>query len=177
MALTDFWIQNYRSIRNVWLKLDRLNVIVGPNGSGKSNMYRAIYLVSTAATGRFARSIAEEGGVRSSIWSGEYGNKDKRQVQFSVKFNDMQYELAFSKYRPIMRDATSLFKEDLEIRKEELFIQKGDTKSRIMNRGRAEVKVRDVKGVMSDYTMRIPINESILSGIREPATNIHSFQH
>ncbi len=168
MALTDFWIRNYRSIRNVWLKLDRLNVIVGPNGTGKSNMYRAIYLVSTAATGRLARSVAEEGGINSSIWSGEYGNRDKRHVQFSVKLNDMQYDLSFATVPPIMRETGSLFINDLEIRKEELFLLKGETKSRIMNRGRAEVKVRDAKGVMTDYTMRIAINESILSGIREP---------
>lgn len=168
MGLTDFWIHNYRSIRNVWLKLDRLNVIVGPNGSGKSNLYRAIYLVSSAASGRLARNIAEEGGVASSMWSGEYGNKDKRQVQLSVKMKDLQYDLAFARVPPIMLPDGSLFDDDIEIKKEELFLQKGDSKSRIMHRGRSEVKVRDVKGVMTDYTMRIPINESILSGLREP---------
>lgn len=168
MALTDFWVRNYRSIRNVWLKLDRLNVIVGPNGSGKSNMYRAIYLASTAATGRLARSVAEEGGIESSIWSGEYKKSDVRQVQLSVKFSDMQYDLSFATVPPIMRASGSVFTNDLEIRKEELYLLKGDSKSRIMHRGRAEVKVRDAKGVMTDYTMRIPINESILSGVREP---------
>lgn len=167
MGLTDFWIHNYRSIRNVWLKLDRLNVIVGPNGSGKSNMYRAIYLVSSTATGRLARNIAEEGGVESSIWSGEYGTRDKRQVELSVKLNNMQYDLAFSSIPNSLRGGV-LFTDDIEIRKEELFLLKGDTKSKILQRGRAEVKVRDAKGVMSDYTMRIPNNESILSGIREP---------
>lgn len=168
MALTDFWIHNYRSIRNVWLKLDRLNVIVGPNGAGKSNMYRAIYLMSCAATGRLSRSVAEEGGVQSSMWSGNYGSKDLKHVQLSIKLNDMQYDLAFSSIPKMMRPEESLFRKDLEIKKEELYLLKGTVKSKIMQRGRAEVKVRDAKGVMSDYTMRIPINESILSGIREP---------
>lgn len=168
MALTDFWIHNYRSIRNVWLKLDRLNVIVGPNGAGKSNMYRAIYLMSCAATGRLSRSVAEEGGVLSSMWSGNYGSKDLKHVQLSIKLNDMQYDLAFSSIPKMMRPQESLFRKDLEIKKEELYLLKGTVKSKIMQRGRAEVKVRDAKGVMSDYTMRIPINESILSGIREP---------
>ncbi len=168
MGLTDFWIHNYRSIRNVWLKLDRLNVIVGPNGSGKSNLYRAIYLVSTAASGRLARSIAEEGGVESSMWSGDYGGRDKRHVQLSVKLKDLQYELAFAKVPPVMLPEGSKFTDDIEIKKEELFLLKGESKSKIMHRGRAEVKVRDVKGVMTDYTMRVPINESILSGLREP---------
>ncbi len=73
MALTDFQIKNYRSVRNAWLKLPRITVIVGANGSGKSNLYRALHLVSSAASGQLARSIAEEGGMSSITWSGDYG--------------------------------------------------------------------------------------------------------
>jgi predicted ATPase len=77
VAITDFKIGGYRSIRDVWLKLHPINVIVGPNGSGKSNMYRAMYLVSCAATGRLAAALAEEGGLASALWAGKWSKGDK----------------------------------------------------------------------------------------------------
>ena len=39
-------ISGYRSLRDVVLPLDRLNVVTGPNGSGKSSFYRALRLLS-----------------------------------------------------------------------------------------------------------------------------------
>jgi len=42
MALLELDIQGYRSLRNVRVPLQQLNVITGPNGSGKSNLYRAL---------------------------------------------------------------------------------------------------------------------------------------
>ncbi len=39
--LTTLAISNYRSLRNLIVPLQRLNLITGPNGSGKSSVYRA----------------------------------------------------------------------------------------------------------------------------------------
>lgn len=167
MALTDFWTRNYRSIKDVWLKLDRISVIVGPNGSGKSNLYRAMYLVASSATGRLARSIAEEGGMPSILWSGRYGKKEKSsRVDFSVRFNDMQYDLTCGVIPPQFQ--RRFFHSDLEIKRERLYLLNDGSKSLVLDRGRAEAQVRDQNGKMVDYTMQIPINESILSSLREP---------
>jgi predicted ATPase len=35
-------VAGYRSLRDLVLSLDRLNLVTGPNGSGKSNLYRAL---------------------------------------------------------------------------------------------------------------------------------------
>lgn len=36
MAITSLHVAGYRSIREVRLKLSRVNVLVGPNGCGKT---------------------------------------------------------------------------------------------------------------------------------------------
>jgi predicted ATPase len=44
-VLTTIAIENYRSLRDLRLPLERLNVITGANGSGKSSLYRALRLL------------------------------------------------------------------------------------------------------------------------------------
>jgi predicted ATPase len=168
LALTDFVIRNYRSVRDVWLKLERISVIVGPNGSGKSNLYRAMHLVASTATGQLARSIAEEGGMDSIRWSGKYGRLDTGFVHLSIKIDDLQYDLGCGTMPPRSLPDGSLFASDMEIKRERIFQLKNGRKSRVLDRGRAEVKARDAAGEMTDYTKRVAGNESILTGLREP---------
>jgi predicted ATPase len=68
--LTTVAIANYRSLRDVVLPLDRLNLVTGANGSGKSNLYRALRLLADTAQGRVVSSIAREGGLQSTLWAG-----------------------------------------------------------------------------------------------------------
>jgi predicted ATPase len=63
-------ISNYRSLRNLVVPLQRLNVITGPNGSGKSSLYRALRLLADTAQGRVVPSLAREGGLQSTLWAG-----------------------------------------------------------------------------------------------------------
>jgi predicted ATPase len=53
MAISELRVAGYRSIRNVRLPLQRINVLVGPNGCGKTNLYRSIFLLTASgACGR-----------------------------------------------------------------------------------------------------------------------------
>ena len=63
-------IGSYRSLRDLVVPLQRLNVITGPNGSGKSNLYRALRLLADTAQGRVITSLAREGGLPSTLWAG-----------------------------------------------------------------------------------------------------------
>jgi predicted ATPase len=68
--LTTLAISNYRSLRNLILPLQRLNVVTGPNGSGKSSLYRALRLLGDTSQGRVVASLAREGGLQSTLWAG-----------------------------------------------------------------------------------------------------------
>ena len=55
-------IENYRSIRQLSLELEQLNIVFGPNGTGKSNIYKAIHLMHSAAQVGFRSPVlASEG--------------------------------------------------------------------------------------------------------------------
>ncbi len=68
--LTTVAISNYRSLRNVVIPLQNLNVVTGANGSGKSSFYRALRLLGDTAQGRVVPSLAREGGLQSTLWAG-----------------------------------------------------------------------------------------------------------
>jgi len=68
--LTTIAISNYRSLRNLVVPLQRLNVVTGANGSGKSSLYRALRLLGDTAQGRVVSSLAREGGLPSTLWAG-----------------------------------------------------------------------------------------------------------
>lgn len=68
--ITTLSISGYRSLREVTLRLGKLNVVTGPNGSGKSSIYRALRLLSDVAQGRAVSSLAAEGGLNSTLWAG-----------------------------------------------------------------------------------------------------------
>jgi predicted ATPase len=44
-------VSGYRSIRDLVLPLERLNVVTGGNGAGKSSLYRALRLLADVAQG------------------------------------------------------------------------------------------------------------------------------
>jgi len=51
-------VSGYRSLRDIVLPLDRLNLITGANGAGKSSLYKAIGLLAAAAFSKRARSAS-----------------------------------------------------------------------------------------------------------------------
>lgn len=63
-------VSGYRSLRDLVVPLDRLTVVTGPNGSGKSSFYRALRLLADTAQGRIIASLAQEGGLSSTLWAG-----------------------------------------------------------------------------------------------------------
>jgi predicted ATPase len=68
--LTTLAISNYRSLRELVVPLERLNVVTGANGSGKSSLYKSLRLLAATAQGRVVTSLAREGGLQSTLWAG-----------------------------------------------------------------------------------------------------------
>ena len=99
--LTTLAIANYRSLRNVIVPLQRLNLITGPNGSGKSNVYRALRLLAETAQGGVIPSLAREGGLQSTLWAGpeNIGRSVKRgqhKVEGTVRKERTNLRLGFA---------------------------------------------------------------------------------
>lgn len=62
--ITEFRIENYKSIEKLILNLGRVNVFIGENGCGKSNILEAITLASAAAQNRLDNEFLTSRGVR-----------------------------------------------------------------------------------------------------------------
>lgn len=163
MAIKSLYVAGYRSVREINLKMSRINVLVGPNGCGKSNLYRALYLLSSAASGQFARALAEEGGMPSVLWAGERGKGPVR-MTVSARFDDLEYELSCGLAPP----AASAFALDPYIKEETLRFVEGKKRTEIMKRANGMVTARDDQGNRASFPFAVSDSESVLTEIREP---------
>jgi predicted ATPase len=162
-------VEGYRSLRNITVKLDQINVIVGANGSGKSNLYRSLYLVHAAATGQFARELANEGGMPSVLWAGKRRKTEDARVHLQVTFDEMEYELAFGRV-PLseMTSGMEAFVNDPDIKEEQVSINYRGKSNVIVKRARGMLTAKNMDGRNVEYPLSVAGSESILSGLREP---------
>src|SRR6185295_3235879 len=100
--LSALAIAGYRSLRDLVIPLDRLNLVTGPNGSGKSNLYRALRLLAEIAQGGVISSLAREGGIESTLWAGpaQFSASVRRgdhPVQGTVRKDPVSLRLGFAR--------------------------------------------------------------------------------
>jgi len=162
-AVSELYVCGYRSIRNLRLKLDRVNVLVGPNGCGKTNLYQSMVLLSAAAQGQLARALAEEGGMPSVLWAGP---RKKGPVRLVLGFStgDFHYELQCGLSVPGM----SMFNLDPEVKEEHIWFTCRGKKAALLERDHGSVRARNAEGVFEAYPMALSNSESVLSQLREP---------
>ncbi len=94
-------VENYRSLRQLYLPLARLTVVTGANGSGKSSLYRSLRLLADAARNGAVAALAREGGLPSTIWAGpETGSrfkpKSNRPAQGTTRTGPVTLRLGFA---------------------------------------------------------------------------------
>jgi predicted ATPase len=131
--LSTLAISGYRSLRELVIPLQRLNLVTGPNGSGKSNLYRALRLLAETAQGHVIPSLAREGGLDSTLWAGPErigrvvlrgdhpveGTVRKKPVSLRLGFAGDEFGYAIDLGLPSQSpSATSAFKKDPEIKRE-----------------------------------------------------------
>ncbi len=68
--ITKLAISGYRSLRDVKLHLENVNIVTGANGSGKSSLFKALKLLTETSRGQLFTSLAKEGGFPSTLWAG-----------------------------------------------------------------------------------------------------------
>jgi predicted ATPase len=163
MMIEAMCVMGYRSVKHVYLPLERINVLVGPNGSGKTNLYRAMFLIHQAANGRLAGAMAQEGGMPSVLWAGPR-RKEPVRLSLAVRFAQYSYHLECGLPVP----GASAFHLDPEVKEERIYFHDGGKKSQLLGRKNTSVWARDDAGKRVEYPMLLSQSESVLAEIREP---------
>ncbi|MCM3697446.1 AAA family ATPase [Microbacterium oleivorans] len=166
-------VSGYRSLRDVLIPLENLTVVTGPNGSGKSNLYRALRLLASAATGDLVGAVAREGGLPSLLWAGPEEGGD----QGTVRRNPIAVQLGFAADElgylvdlgipQASRD--SVFARDPEIKREQVFAGPlAKPATLLIDRLRGQTRVRDGGWVPLDQ--KLAPFESIITDLADGDT-------
>ncbi len=175
-------IANYRSLRDLVVPLERLNVVTGPNGSGKSNLYRGLRFLSDTAAGTAIEAIAAEGGLGSVLWAGPEslargvkrgdhpveGGPRKAPVSLRLGFagDEFSYAIDFGLPAPVPR---TMFGADPEIKRE--VIWHGDVwhdRRAMVDRRGALIRARDDGGHWQVIDQALPPFDGMLSRMSDP---------
>lgn len=171
MAIEQIQIRGFRSIRDLTLPLQQLNVVSGPNGCGKSNLYKAVRLLHEAASGRLALALAEEGGIQKAMWAGGLRRGDRRhdpkRLMLAVVMEDIDYQLEIGFPEPLV---TSLFNLDPLVKQERLWLsgQQRRPSLCILQRENQTAFLHNVEGERVAYPAVLHPEESLFGQLGEP---------
>ncbi len=169
MAINKIMIQGYRSIQNLSLTLNNINVVTGANGCGKSNLYKSIYLIAKAANGELAKTLALEGGMPSLLWAGatQQRTKTKKPVRLTLQIETDDFNYAISCGMPI--PLISAFNLDPLVKEE--YVWYGDVRrpsNTVLDRQTCTAWMSNQDGVRVVYPLSLSQSESVLSQLQEP---------
>jgi predicted ATPase len=184
-------VAGYRSLRELILPLERLNVVTGPNGSGKSSFYRALRLLGDAAQGRIVQALATEGGLGSTLWAGPesfsramksgdapvQGTVRRNSVSLKLGFAAEDYGYAIDLGLPVKNSmfydrgerVPSLFDKDPEIKTESVWIGEILKRSNLIaSRGGQGVQVLDDSGKRANVISDLAPFDSMMTHAADP---------
>ena len=175
-------VANYRSLRDLVIPLDTLNLVTGANGTGKSNLYRALRLLAQTAQGGVTGSLAREGGLDSALWAGPesfsrgmrrgdvpaQGGPRKDPVNLRLGFTGEEFGYAIDLGLPPPR-ASSAFGHDPEIKRECIWAAPTlRPASLLVDRRGPLVRVRSDGGEWTNASHSLATFDSMLTRLADP---------
>lgn len=164
MRLLAFEVEGYRSLRSLHLDVGALTVLAGENGVGKTNIFRALELLPAAASGTLCRKLAEEGGLRSVLWSGKVG-ESARSIRLTAHFDAVAYRIEVAE--PTSQD-TALGGEPV-VREEQLFRLSPRSTTQVLRREGSSIWLRDAAGKAHVYNRELLPSETAICSFRDSA--------
>lgn len=162
--LESVQIRGYRSLREFRFRLGGVTLVTGQNGVGKSNLYRALSMIQRMADGRFAETIAADGGMPAVLWAGDLKKDEPRRVMWNLRHTDFEFGIECGLI-PATPGDPSRFKTDPDIKVETLHFT---AKSRLMAKRKGPaIELRNHAGKMELSPLPIHAPESMLSEVRD----------
>src|SRR3954471_12750469 len=162
--LRELRVVGYRSLRDIDLRLSPLTVVVGANGSGKTNFYQALQLLSSAAQGTLARSLAAQGGLPSAMWAGPRRKQEGHRIELWIDLEDLAYELQLGVIPP----PQGAFKLDPDVKEERVLVEDRGKRHVVAERRGNSAWSRDAEGTRTSFPFQLWGGESMLAQIVEP---------
>ena len=175
MPLSAVMIRGYRSIRSLFLPIERCSVFVGPNGVGKTNLYKALALLRAAADGTITRTIAEEGGIESVLWAGPRRAGQPLRLALTAHFDAMNYAIeaglphSYEVEIGLRQPAEAAFAIEPLVKEERLTIRQRGRDVVMMERKGAFVGLRNDRGSRETHRNAVLPSETALAGFRDGA--------
>lgn len=171
-------VENYRSLRDLVLPLERLTLVTGANGSGKSSLYRALRLLAEAARNGAVAALAREGGLPSTLWAGPetVGRAGRPPVRAAVRTKPVALRLGFAGDTfgyaldlgyPVPGD--TLFNLDPEVKRECVWTGPALRRGTLLaDRAGPVVRTRGADGAWTEDVDGIRLTDSMISELADP---------
>jgi len=92
--LDKIHISGYKSIKDLDITLNNLNILIGANGAGKTNFISIFRLLNEMVEGRLQFAVGKGGGIRSLL---HYGPKKTRKIEIELLFEKNGYSCTWEK--------------------------------------------------------------------------------
>lgn len=87
--LKHIHVEGFKSIKNLDLDLQPLNIIIGPNGAGKSNFIGIFEFLYEIVNKRMQKYVAEKGGAEKFLF---FGSKETNKIAINASFSCNTYK-------------------------------------------------------------------------------------
>lgn len=88
MTLQHIEIKGYKSIKEISIQLNSINILIGANGAGKTNFIRFFNFLNSIIENRLQQDTRKEGGAHAIL---HYGSKITKGISSTVSFGHNSY--------------------------------------------------------------------------------------